>query len=101
MQTLVLNFILFFSFYRRSLQPVYHLQFAMTSDGAPTQQPSSQNGASNGTPRTKVCVYCGSSGGSSPAHMEAARQLGKVMAANDIDLGESYCPQKSRLPKLT
>lgn len=66
----------------------------MTSDGAPTEQPSGQNGASNGTPRTKVCVYCGSSGGSNPAHMEAARQLARVMAANDIDLGESPRPHQ-------
>ncbi|KAI9898568.1 hypothetical protein N3K66_006928 [Trichothecium roseum] len=40
----------------------------------------------NGAPRTKICVYCGASSGSSPAHMEAARQLGRVMAENNIDL---------------
>lgn len=40
----------------------------------------------NGTPRTKICVFCGASGGTSPAHMEAARQLGRIMAANNIDL---------------
>jgi len=62
----------------------------MTSDSAPPagqqQAPLSQNGTSNGTPRVKICVYCGASGGKNPAHMEAARQLARVMAANDIDL---------------
>jgi len=53
----------------------------MTSD---TVDSGSANGASQ--PRTKICVYCGAAGGSSPAHMEAARQLGRVMAANNIDL---------------
>lgn len=38
---------------------------------------------------TKICVYCGSSPGSKPEHMEAARQLARVMAANNIQLGES------------
>lgn len=56
----------------------------MTSD---TVDSGSANGASQ--PRTKICVYCGAAGGSSPAHMEAARQLGRVMAANNIDLGTS------------
>lgn len=37
---------------------------------------------------TKICVYCGSSPGSKPEHMEAARQLARVMAANNIQLGE-------------
>lgn len=40
-------------------------------------------------PKTKICVYCGASPGSKPEHMEAARQLARVMAANDIGLGES------------
>ncbi|KYK61636.1 lysine decarboxylase-like protein [Drechmeria coniospora] len=50
---------------------------------------SNSNGNSNGngsTPRTKICVYCGASAGGSPAHMEMARQLARVMAANNIDL---------------
>lgn len=37
--------------------------------------------------QTKICVYCGSSPGHNPAHMEAARQLARVMAANNIALG--------------
>lgn len=59
----------------------------MTSD----TQLSSQNGTSGGgaTPRTKICVYCGASAGTNPAHIEAARELARVMAANNIDLGES------------
>lgn len=44
---------------------------------------------SNGSPRTKICVYCGAAPGASPAHMEAARQLGRLMAAANIDLGKS------------
>ncbi|KAI1765933.1 hypothetical protein GGR53DRAFT_242277 [Hypoxylon sp. FL1150] len=44
------------------------------------------NETSNGTPRAKVCVYCGSSPGHNPAYVEAARELGKFMAENKIDL---------------
>ncbi|KAH7318327.1 hypothetical protein B0I35DRAFT_240329 [Stachybotrys elegans] len=52
-----------------------------------TQDAVAKNGsADNGVPRTKICVYCGASGGNSPKHMEAARQLGRAMAANNIDL---------------
>ncbi|KAF1854282.1 hypothetical protein Lal_00012501 [Lupinus albus] len=43
----------------------------------------------NGHPRTKICVYCGAAPGASPAHIEAARALGRAMAENNIDLGES------------
>ncbi|KAF5026621.1 hypothetical protein F66182_1295 [Fusarium sp. NRRL 66182] len=62
----------------------------MTADSTITSQASvaAQN-ASNGQPRTKICVYCGSAPGASPAHIEAARALGKAMAENNIDLGES------------
>jgi len=52
----------------------------------------SVNGAANGTAtalrQTKICVYCGSAPGNSPRHMEAARELARVMAANNIALGE-------------
>lgn len=44
----------------------------------------------NGHPRTKICVYCGAAPGASPAHIEAARALGRAMAENNIDLGESH-----------
>ncbi|KAF5131055.1 Bifunctional cytokinin biosynthesis protein [Metarhizium anisopliae] len=44
------------------------------------------NGISSSAPRTKICVFCGSSSGTSPAHLEAAQQLGRVMAENNIDL---------------
>lgn len=51
------------------------------------------NGNSNGNaapaPQTKICVYCGSSPGNNPAHMEAARQLARHMHENGIALGES------------
>lgn len=36
----------------------------------------------------KICVYCGSSPGKNPAHMEAARELGTLMAKNNISLGK-------------
>lgn len=52
-----------------------------------TSTPSSQN--PNGPRQTKICVYCGSMPGESPAHMEAARELARTMAANNIGLGES------------
>jgi hypothetical protein len=39
--------------------------------------------------RTRICVYCGASPGASSVHMEAARNLAQVMAANNIDLGQS------------
>lgn len=39
-------------------------------------------------PRTKICVYCGSSTGSDPAHLKAARELAQLMAARQIDLGK-------------
>ncbi|EXK77267.1 hypothetical protein FOQG_18022 [Fusarium oxysporum f. sp. raphani 54005] len=41
---------------------------------------------SSPTPRTKICVYCGAGTGVSPAYMEAARALARVMAANNMDL---------------
>ncbi|KAG6223554.1 hypothetical protein E4U34_000793 [Claviceps purpurea] len=50
------------------------------------QGPVNGINTSANTPRAKICVFCGSSGGASPAHMEAARQLGRVMAKNNIDL---------------
>ncbi|EON96679.1 putative lysine decarboxylase protein [Phaeoacremonium minimum UCRPA7] len=49
-----------------------------------TSTPSSQN--PNGPRQTKICVYCGSMPGESPAHMEAARELARTMAANNIGL---------------
>ncbi|ROW09155.1 hypothetical protein VPNG_05751 [Cytospora leucostoma] len=36
--------------------------------------------------KTKICVYCGSSPGNKPEYLEAARQLARVMAANNIGL---------------
>jgi hypothetical protein len=65
----------------------------MTSGTQPTSQNGTTNSNGNGsgtTPRTKICVYCGASSGTTPAHLEAARELGRVMAENNIDLGESF-----------
>ncbi|KAL8371864.1 hypothetical protein RB595_001591 [Gaeumannomyces hyphopodioides] len=49
-----------------------------------TATPAGANG--NGVKRTKICVYCGSSRGTDPAYMQAARDLAKAMAEHDIDL---------------
>lgn len=35
-----------------------------------------------------VCVFCGASSGSSPAHLEAARSLGRLIAEKDMKLGK-------------
>ncbi|RYC54040.1 hypothetical protein CHU98_g12169, partial [Xylaria longipes] len=50
-----------------------------------TSTPSmlNQNGS---PPLVKICVYCGSSAGKNPKHIEAARALGKVMAEKNIEL---------------
>ncbi|KAI5924332.1 hypothetical protein F4810DRAFT_664951 [Camillea tinctor] len=37
-------------------------------------------------PRTKICVFCGASPGTSQKHMQAARELGKALADNNISL---------------
>lgn len=68
---------------------------ASTGSGAsaPVPQTSTPSGLSNGHAgqrKTKICVYCGASPGNKPEHMESARQLAKVMAANNIELGESH-----------
>ena len=70
----------------------------MASTGNGASAPVSQ--ASNGLGeqrQTKICVYCGASPGNKPEHMESARQLAKVMAANNIGLGESQHPCTSLL----
>lgn len=77
---------------------------ATESGGAsPFPQTSTpQNGMANDIPmeqrKRKICVYCGSSAGKKPEHMEAARQLAKVMAENNIGLGESTFPRLLRPP---
>ena len=45
--------------------------------------------------RTKICVYCGSSAGNKPEHVEAARALARVMAANNMALGKTQHPYNS------
>ncbi|CZR60171.1 related to Rossmann fold nucleotide-binding protein [Phialocephala subalpina] len=42
--------------------------------------------AANGTPKVKICVFCGASPGKSPAHMEAARSLAHAFHKNNISL---------------
>ena len=47
--------------------------------------------ASNGTvPKTKICVYCGASSGNKPVYLQAARDLARVMAENNIGLGRFF-----------
>lgn len=48
--------------------------------------------------RTKICVYCGSSAGNKPEHVEAARALARVMAANNMALGK-FATLLGRTPK--
>lgn len=47
-----------------------------------------QRSAIHTAARTKICVYCGASPGTSAAHMEVARSLAREMAARNIDLGQ-------------
>lgn len=51
-----------------------------------TNTPSNLN--PNATKPTKIAVYCGSSPGHDPAHMEMARELASVMAKHNIGLGK-------------
>ena len=64
-----------------------HEAASQTTNGTSTNGTAHSNGS---TARTKIAVYCGASAGKSPVHVEAAQQLAKVMAANNIDLGESF-----------
>lgn len=45
-----------------------------------------ESGILNGTPRTKICVFCGASPGKSPAHMAAARALAETFHKHNISL---------------
>ncbi|OHE95403.1 hypothetical protein CORC01_09275 [Colletotrichum orchidophilum] len=69
--------------------------FPASRDGTPGGNGISTNGTTNGNTngttngvqkRTKICVYCGASPGFKPQHMEAARELARIMAENNIDL---------------
>lgn len=54
-----------------------------------TSTPSPLNPNATKDRKVKIAVYCGSSPGHDPAHMEMARQLARVMAKNNISLGKS------------
>ncbi|RYO86734.1 hypothetical protein DL762_000568 [Monosporascus cannonballus] len=59
----------------------------MSAPASRTDTPSNLN--PNAPPKrkqTKICVYCGSSAGKNSAHLQAARELGKLMAENNIKL---------------
>jgi predicted Rossmann-fold nucleotide-binding protein len=45
------------------------------------------NHGNEGRPRAKVAVFCGSSSGTDPAYVEAAKALGRALAEQNIDLG--------------
>lgn len=84
---------------------IYHKLLTHIKRSTSTRMASTGNGASAPVPqtsnpfslskghaeqrKTKICVYCGASPGNKPEHMESARQLARVMAANNIELGES------------
>jgi hypothetical protein len=44
------------------------------------------NKSSTSSKTVKICVFCGASPGKSPAHMQAAKDLAKVMAEHKIQL---------------
>lgn len=48
--------------------------------------------------QTKICVYCGSAAGKDPAHLQSARELGKLMAENNIKLGKLSWSVEMYLP---
>ncbi|KAK4156482.1 hypothetical protein C8A00DRAFT_12609 [Chaetomidium leptoderma] len=59
----------------------------MASGGASPFPVSRIATPSSTTPnRIKICVYCGSSAGTKPEHVEAARALARAMAAENIAL---------------
>ncbi|KAB8291597.1 hypothetical protein EYC80_006397 [Monilinia laxa] len=68
-----------------SVSPVPSLQ---ESTAPSTSSPIAQttNSSSTTPPATKICVFCGSSPGLSPAHMAMARSLAQYMASQKISL---------------
>lgn len=50
-------------------------------------QTQTANHGDTGKLRAKVAVFCGSSSGTDPIYVEAARALGRALAEQDIDLG--------------
>lgn len=59
-----------------------------TSTPASSSNLNPNNNNNNGVApkQTKICVYCGASSGKDPIHLEAARDLARAMAANNIAL---------------
>ncbi|KAK8111813.1 uncharacterized protein PG998_008270 [Apiospora kogelbergensis] len=51
-----------------------------------TSTPSSNLNPNAPSRKVKICVYCGSAKGNDPTHMQAARDLGRLMAENNISL---------------
>ncbi|KAG9245301.1 hypothetical protein BJ878DRAFT_541414 [Calycina marina] len=51
-----------------------------------TELPLSKLNPEHVSQKIKICVFCGASPGKSPAHMEAARELARVMHENNISL---------------
>lgn len=67
--------------------PVPAAMTPSASSAGPSALSQVTNASSDGTvPKTKICVYCGASSGKNPIYMQAARDLAKVMADNNIGL---------------
>ena len=65
--------------------PLTSLTASRTGTPSEAFAPATVNGESH---KTTLCVYCGSSAGNKPIHMETARELARLMAANDMRLGK-------------
>ena len=63
-----------------------------TSTPASSSNLNPNNNNNNGVApkQTKICVYCGASSGKDPIHLQAARDLARAMAANNIALGKIH-----------
>ncbi|KAI1342090.1 hypothetical protein F5Y15DRAFT_331929 [Xylariaceae sp. FL0016] len=57
-----------------------------SSTGTPRTSTPSLLNPNAGPRRTKICVFCGSASGKSEKHVQAARELGKLMAEKNIGL---------------
>ncbi|KAK0720665.1 hypothetical protein B0H67DRAFT_643890 [Lasiosphaeris hirsuta] len=58
----------------------------MASGGASPFPDSRTSTSSDAPKRTKICVYCGASPGNNPVYLESARELARLMAANNVAL---------------
>ncbi len=61
-------------------------QHTADHDSAGMQQRAKKSRRGKPRPIRNICVYCGSSPGINPAHAEAARTLGRILAENGVGL---------------